>query len=375
MNYIYEHSKWPGLYWDQKKLAIFLCEIKKRQGFLLGKISSFGFDLKNKGNLDVLAENIVKSSQIEGEYLDQQQVRSSIAKKLGIEIAGIKHQPVSRHIDGVVEMMLDATQKYNQPLTKERLFSWHSALFPLLRSGMTKITVGEWRTVESGPMQVVSGAMGREKVHYEAPCASKLDHEIDIFLDWFNNSKGIDPVIKAGVAHFWFVTIHPFEDGNGRIARAIADMCLSRADEMPERFYSMSSQIKDERAQYYLMLEESQGCNLDITKWLEWFVACFDRSIKNADQILNKIIIKANLWRKLDSYSSSINININERQKKIINILTDNFEGKLTSSKYAKINKCSQDTAIRDIKILIEYGVISQSEKSGRSTSYSLNDF
>jgi Fic family protein len=231
---------------------------------------------------------------------------------------------------------------------------------------MVRIAVGKWRPVESGPMQVVSGAMGREKIHYEAPCASKLDHEIDIFLDWFNNSKGIDPVIKAGVAHFWFVTIHPFEDGNGRIARAIADMCLSRADEMPERFYSMSSQIKDERAKYYHMLEESQECNLDITKWLEWFVECFDRSIKNADKILNKIIIKANLWRKLSSYS------INERQKKTLNILTDNFEGKLTSSKYAKLNKCSQDTAIRDIKTLIEYGVISQGEKSGRSTSYSL---
>ncbi|MCW0220355.1 MAG: Fic family protein [Prosthecobacter sp.] len=364
MGYIHELADWPKLTWDAGKLSALLADVRHRQGRLLGRMEGLGFRLRSEAKLSTLTADVVKSSAIEGEKLNAEEVRSSIARRLGLEYGGAA--VAGRDVEGIVEMMLDATQSYAQPLTTERLFGWHSALFPTGRSGMHKITVGAWRPIEAGAMQVVSGPIGRENVHFEAPTADKLDQDMNTFLEWFEASNGVDPVVKAGVAHFWFVTIHPFEDGNGRIGRAIVDLELARADGTAERFYSMSSQIEVERKEYYLQLERGQRNGLDITLWLEWFLGCLGRGITKADEALSGVLQKARLWEKVNQQP------VNERQRKVINRLLDGFEGKLTSSKYAKLAKCSEDTALRDIRTLVERGVLIKNEAGGRSTSYTL---
>lgn len=327
-------------------------------------MEALGFPQREEAILRTLTEDVLKSSEIEGEVLDQAQVRSSIARRLGMDIGALT--PADRHVEGVVEMMIDATQRFDQPLTAERLFAWHAALFPTGRSGMTKIVVGAWRDASSGPMQVVSGPYGRETVHFEAPTAERLDAEMRAFLDWFNTETPGDPVIKAALAHLWFVTIHPFEDGNGRIARAIADMALSRSEGSPRRFYSMSARIQLERKAYYARLEATQKGDLDITAWLEWFLECLDRAIAGADDILATVLAVAGFW---DAHSGQA---FNDRQRLMLGRLLDGFEGKLTSSKWATIAKCSQDTAGRDIDDLLKRGVLTKDVGGGRSTSYSL---
>lgn len=364
MNYIHELPDWPKLHWDDAKLSPLLADVRHRQGRLLGRMEGLGFRLRSEAHLSTLTSDVVKSSAIEGEKLDVEEVRSSIARRLGLEYAGTAIP--SRDVEGIVEMMLDATQHYALPLTAERLHGWHAALFPTGRSSMHRITVGAWRPIEAGDMQVVSGPLGRETVHFVAPSAEKLEDEMKAFLSWFEDRAGVDPVLKAGVAHFWFVTIHPFEDGNGRIGRAIADLALARADGTADRFYSMSTQIEAERKEYYLQLERTQHISLDVTLWLEWFLGCLGRAIDRADGALSTVLHKARLWEKINVEP------VNDRQKKVINRLLDGFEGKLTSSKYAKLAKCSEDTALRDIKTLVERGVLLKNEAGGRSTSYSL---
>ncbi len=362
--YIHQIDLWPEFTWDPGVLASLLAEVRHKQGLLLGRMSGLGFDLRNEANLNVLTADVVKSSAIEGEVLDSHQVRSSIARRLGVDIGGTA--PVRRDIEGIVDMMLDATQNYKDALTKDRLFGWHSALFPTGRSGLHKINVGKWRTTKSGVMQVISGAYGRETIHFEAPHANRLAKEMRVFLSWFNQEVTTDPVIKAAIAHLWFVTIHPFEDGNGRIGRAIADMALARSDNNAQRFYSMSAYIEKERDAYYRCLETTQRGGMDITPWLEWFLICLKRAIESAEDITSHVIYKAKLWDRLNQHP------VQERQRKIINMLIDGFEGKLTTSKYAKIAKCSQDTALRDIRELMEWNVLIQSPEGGRSTSYTL---
>ena len=313
---------------------------------------------------DALTAEVVKSSEIEGEILDVERVRSSIARQLGLDYAGLLLP--DRNVDGVVEMILDATQNYAQPLTAERLFNWHFALFPSGKSGMIPITVGNWRDDRGGPTQVVSGPIGREMVHYEAPAATRLEQEMQMFLDWFNEPSSTDPVLKAGLAHLWFVNIHPFDDGNGRIARAIGDMALARSEDSPQRFYSMSSQIRLERNDYYDVLERTGKGTMDVTGWMVWFVGCLGRAIENAEGNLDAVLAKARFWERI------ADIPINERQRKVINLLLGNFQGNLTSSRWARITKCSQDTAGRDITTLVEHGILARSAEGGRSTSYSL---
>jgi len=337
-----------------------------QQGVLVGRMKEVGFQLREEASLETLTEDVVKTSEIEGEKLDRPRVRSSIARRLGIDIAGLV--PSDRHVEGVVEMMLDATQNYATPLTKERLFGWHASLFPTGRSGLRPIIVGAWRDDHDGPMQVVSGPIGKETTHFTAPPASRLDTEVTAFLDWFNHSREIDPVLKAGVAHLWFVTIHPFEDGNGRIARAVADMAFARAEETNQRFYSMSSQIQRERDAYYEILERTQQATLDISGWLEWFLACFSRAITNAQETLGSVLHKARFW---DTYRGQL---LNERQVKVLNRLLDGFEGKLTTSKWAALAPSSQDTAYRDILDLVDRGILKKDPPGGRSTSYSLTE-
>ena len=366
MGYIYDRKNWPKLTWSQERLAGQLAGVRHRQGRLIGRMEGLGFSLRNEAVLQTLTEDVLKSSEIEGEKLDKDQVRSSIARRLGLDIGGLV--PVDRHVEGVVEMMLDATEHYADPLTEERLFAWHSALFPTGRSGMTKIVVGGWRDDKSDPMQVVSGPIGREKVHYQAPEAKRVPKEMRAFLKWFNGPQSVDPVLTAGLAHLWFVTIHPFEDGNGRIARAIADMALARSENSTQRFYSMSAQIRLERNAYYDMLEKTQKGGLDITPWLEWFLGCLDRAIDGAEHILAGIFRKAHFW---EAHTQKP---FNERQRAVINRLFDGFEGKLTSSKWAKLAKCSQDTALRDIDDLVKRGVLVKEPGGGRSTSYALAD-
>lgn len=363
--YIYQLNNWPNFIWNKDEISHLLASVRYKQGRLLGRMETLGFNLKEEATLQTLTQDVLKSSEIEGEILDADQVRSSIARRLGMEIAGLI--PSDRHIDGVVEMMLDATQRFQSELTIDRIFGWHAALFPTGRSGMYKIVVGNWRNnTKNDPMQVVSGAMGREKIHYQAPESELITIEMKKFVDWFNNKFEIDPVLKAAIAHLWFVTIHPFEDGNGRIARAITDLQLARADNSKQRFYSMSSQIRLERNTYYDILEKTQKGDLDITDWLLWFLSCFDRSLSNTDLTLASVIRKANFWDnpKLKG--------INNRQHFILNKLLDNFEGKLTSSKWAKIAKCSQDTASRDIQDLITRDILIKDDAGGRSTSYLL---
>ena len=362
--YIHQQQAWPQFTWDKLKLVDLLASVRYRQGRLIGHMQALGFSLREEAMLQTLTQEVIKSSEIEGEVLDRDQVRSSLARRLGMDIAG--SVPADRNVEGVVEMMIDATQNFEKTLTPDRLFAWHGALFPTGRSGMHKITVGQWRTGEKGPMQVISGAIGKEKVHYEAPDASKMVDEMARFLAWFNAALDIDPVLKSALAHLWFVTIHPFEDGNGRIARAIADMQLARADESPQRFYSMSSQIRKERNDYYNILEKTQKGNLDITEWLEWFLRCLDRALLATSEILANVMKKAKFWEKHSGTS------LNERQRTMIDRLLNGIEGKMTSSKWAKMVKCSQDTATRDIQDLISKNILEKEQAGGRSTSYTL---
>lgn len=362
--YIHQLLPWPRFRWSDEEIAKELSEVRHRQGLLIGQMKGLGFRLQKEAVLSTLTEEVLKSSEIEGEILDRGQVRSSIARRLGMDVAGLP--PADRHVEGVVEMMLDATQKFSEPLTAERLFGWHSALFPTGHSATRKIGVGRWRDDKDGPMQVVSGPLGREKVHYEAPAAGLLDDEMKAFLDWFNAKEDIDPVIKAALAHLWFVTIHPFDDGNGRIARAIADMALARSEDSAQRFYSMSAQIRVERNAYYDILEATQKSDIDITPWLKWFLACLDRAFDGAEKILAAVLQKAEFWK---THATTA---FNERQRNMVNRLLDGFEGKLTSSKWAKIEKCSPDTALRDINELLEKDILKKDEGGGRSTSYSL---
>ena len=367
MNYIHQQKDWPRFRWNEGRLLPLLAKVRHQQGRLLGQMEGLGFHLRGEANLESLTSEVIGSSAIEGEKLNAEEVRSSIARRLGIAQAGMT--PASRHIEGIVEMMIDATRKFKEALTAERLFSWHAALFPTGRSGMQRISVGAWRSEAVGPMQVVSGAMGRERVYFEAPEAHLLAAEIALFLEWFEGAKAIDPVLKAGIAHFWFVTIHPFEDGNGRIARAIADMALARADGVADRFYSMSAQIERERKQYYDSLESSQRSDMDITLWLVWFLGCLQRALEQAQENLQSILNKARIWERIHQDGP-----VNERQHAVINRLLDGFEGKLSTSKYAKLAKCSQDTALRDINELIVRRILAREAGGGRSTGYCFTD-
>jgi Fic family protein len=362
--YIHTLRGWPKFNWDKERVAARLAAVRHRQGRLLGRMEGLSFALRAEANLNSLTEEVVKSSEIEGDRLDRAQVRSSIARRLGMDIGALA--PVDRHIDGVVEMILDATEKYDAPLTARRLFRWQAALFPTGSSGMTKITVGAWRKDKTGPMQVVSGSPGRERIHFEAPAAARLENEMRAFLAWFNGRDAIDPVLRAGIAHLWFVTIHPFDDGNGRIARAIADMALARSESIAQRFYSMSSQIRQERKAYYDILEATQKGDLDITDWLDWFLGWLDRAFAGAETILAAVFKKTRFW------DTNAGASLNDRQRMMLNRLLDGFEGRLTTSKWATLVKCSQDTALRDIDDLIERGILVKSPTGGRSTSYAL---
>ncbi len=362
--YIHEQSDWPHLHWRIEDLADQLADIRHRQGRLLGQMAHLGFSPRQEAMIATLTEEVVKTSEIEGEILDAELVRSSVARRLGLDVGGLEHNDCN--VEGAVDMMLDATERYDRPLTVERLCRWQAALFPTGRSGMQHIAVGEWRQDATGPMQVVSGPIGRKRVHFEAPAAARIDGEIRSFLDWFNSGANTDPVIKAGLAHLWFVTIHPFEDGNGRVARAIAEMALARADGAVQRFYSVSSQIRKKRRDYYNTLEQTQRGSTDATRWLAWFLHCVGAAIDSAEMTIAAVTTKDRFLRSIAE------ITINDRQRRMINQLLDGFDGKLTTVKWAKITKCSHDTALRDINELITNGVLLRSEAGGRSTSYDL---
>lgn len=362
--YLWEQTDWPTLTWDEASLARSLAHVSKEQGRLLGKMETLGFELRSEAHLRTLTEDVVKSSEIEGEKLKRDQVRSSIARRLGLDIGGLV--PADRNVEGVVEMMLDATSNYAYTLTEDRLFAWHASLFPTGRSGMDKVRVGDWRDDGSGPMQVISGPVGREKIHYEAPPADRVADEMAKFLRWFEQPGDIDPLLIAGLAHLWFVTIHPFDDGNGRIARAISDMALARSEKTGQRFYSMSAQILREHKGYYDTLEWTQKGELDVTRWQDWFLNCLLGAIEGAQETLAAVLDKGRFWERFAKEP------LNERQIKILNRLLDGFEGNLTTSKWAKIAKCSQDTAYRDILNLIDRGALKKDAGGGRSTSYSL---
>lgn len=365
MKYIHERPEWPCFRLDETKLLPLVAEVRHRQGRLIGKMAALGFQQRAEASLTNLAAEIIKSNAIEGNFLDVDEVRSSIARRLGMDAGGVAH--ASRDVEGMVEMMLDATRGFASALTRERLFGWHACLFPSGRSGMRKIGVGRWRTMESGPMQVVSGPIGKERVHFEAPSAERLPGEMAAFLDWFRGA-GEEPVIRAGIAHFWFVTIHPFEDGNGRMARAIAEMALAQADGFPERYYNMSSRIEAERRDYYAVLERCQKGGLDITAWLEWFLGCLGRALEDAENSIASALRRAGFRDRLRQHE------LNARQSKVIDLLIEGFSGKLTSSKYAKIAKCSADTALRDIKQLLDSGLLDKDGAGGRSTGYLLKE-
>ena len=362
--YIYELPDWPHFHWNAERLADLLADTRHRQGRLLGRMEGLGFALRTEASLETLTADVVKTSEIEGEKLDAEQVRSSIARRLGIDIGGLK--PIDRHVEGIVEVILDATGHYNAPLTAERLFSWHAAMFPTGRSGMHRIAVGNWRDDRTGPMQVVSGPLGKEHVHFVAPGAERLPDEMQAFLEWLNAVSETDLVLKAGAAHLWFVTLHPFDDGNGRIARAIADMLLARSEASPQRFYSMSWQIRQERSAYYRILEKTQAGGLDVTLWMEWFLGCLGRAITGAQSVVETVMRKARFWERAQQLS------LNERQRLVLNRLLDGFEGRLTTSKYAALTKCSQDTALRDLLSLVGERLLVRGPEGGRSTSYSL---
>ena len=363
MRYIYQNTDWHSFRWCGDKIQNLLLEIKKSQGYLLGKMDSLGFDVKNNALLQILTENIIKSSEIEGQILDKHLVRSSVARRLGIDIGG--ETPVSRDIEGVVEMMLDATQNYSSQMTKERLIGWHAALFPTGYSGIYKINVGGYRTDELGPMQVISGYTGNEKVHYEAPKAGLLEGEMNELINYINTEKETDFLIQAGIVHLWFVILHPFDDGNGRIARALTDMILARSDDSKFRFYSMSSQIQKNRKSYYEILEKTQKGSMDITNWLVWFLENLLIAIQSSGEITDKVLQKAEFWQK------NSNVVFNERQIKVLNRFMDNFEGNLTTTKWAKMCNCSQDTATLDINDLIDKKILKKTGK-GRATHYLL---
>jgi Fic family protein len=365
--YIHERADWPRFTWDSKGLAPLLSDVRLLQGVLLGKMRSYGFASQWNATLKVLTEETIKSSAIEGVVLNPENVRSSIAKKLGLDVGGLKEHK-DRSVDGVVEMMLDATQRFNDPLTKERLFDWHAHLFPGVRTTADKFRVGAWRDDSQVPMQVVSGPIGRPKVHFVAPAADRLEKEMGRFLQWFDSNEQEDPLLKAAIAHLWFVTIHPFEDGNGRIGRAIAEMCLARSDGSAQRFYSMSSQILEERKNYYEVLEKTQSGPLDISEWLTWFLECLDRAIEQSNRITSSALEKESFWLKLKEK----NVSLNPRQKKVLNKMFSGFEGRLTREKWMKLTKASSRTALRDIEELIDLGVIEREEAGGRSTSYRL---
>jgi Fic family protein len=365
--YIHQLTNWPQFIWSGEQITPLVTEVRTRQSRLLGRMDSLGFHLQTEASLQTLTLDVLKSSEIEGEQLDADQVRSSIARRLGIDVAGLI--PSDRNVEGIVEMMLDATQQFQQSLSANRLFGWHAALFPTGRSGMHPIKVGAWRDhTTDDPMQVVSGASGRETVHFQAPDADRLEREMKQFLEWFNHDSTNDPVLKAALAHLWFVTIHPFDDGNGRIARAIADLQLARADGSSQRFYSMSAQIRKERKEYYHILETTQKGSLDITSWLRWFLECLNRSILATDETLSVVLHKARFWEKYNATQ------LNQRQRMMLNKFLDGFEGKLNSSKWAKITKTSTDTALRDILDLLQKKILVKEVGGGRSTSYTLKE-
>lgn len=364
-SFIYHQKGWPDFYWDNSEILNKLAVVRNLQGKIVGKMEALGFDLRNEASLETLTMDVIKSTEIEGEILNPDQVRSSIARRLGMDISGLI--PSDRNVDGVVDMMIDAILNSDKELTKERLLDWHHSLFPSGRSGMYKILAGVWRDDSTGPMQVVSGPLGKEKIHYQAPDAKYIDSEMIRFLEWFNTEEKLDIVLKSGLAHLWFLTIHPFEDGNGRIARAITDMLLARADGVKQRFYSMSSQIRIERKEYYIILEKTQKGSLDITEWLKWFLNCLHNAIQASDQILTKVLNKHNFWNQ---YATQV---LNDRQVLMLNKILDGFEGKVTTSKWAKITKSSNDTALRDIQDLLNKQILVKEQAGGRSTSYLIN--
>ncbi|MBP9195780.1 MAG: Fic family protein [Saprospiraceae bacterium] len=364
MTYLYQREEWPNFRWRDDKIINLLAEVRNLQGRILGRMEALGFELRQEATLETITHDVLKTSEIEGEFLNQAQVRSSIARKIGIELAGAV--PSDRHVDGIVEMMLDATQHCYDPISKERLFGWHAALFPTGRSGLYKIRVANWRLDDAGPMQVVSGTLGKEKIHFQAPDAIFVENEMAQFIEWFNSKIELDGILKAAVAHLWFITIHPFADGNGRITRALTDLLLARADNSKQRFYSMSSQIRAERNQYYEILELTQKGQIDITPWVLWFLNCLKNAIHSTDTVLDKVLYKAEFWKKFNG------VTMNERQLHMIHKILDHFEGKLTSDKWAKLCKCSKDTAIRDINDLIEKNLLCKEDAGGRSTHYVL---
>lgn len=363
--YIGQGPEWPNWRYDLAILAAPLAAASRAQGLLLGRLSDVGLDLRAQASLSTLTEDVVKTSEIEGERLNVESVRSSIARRLGVDIGALA--PADRHAEGVVEMVLDATSNYEAPISRQRLFGWHAALFPTGYSGLAKITVGGWRDDAGGPMQVVSGPLHRRRVNFEAPPAARLEKETGRFLDWVNAESGEPPLVKAGLAHLWFVTLHPFDDGNGRIARAVGDLLLARADGTPQRFYSLSAQIQREREAYYDILERTQKGTLDVTAWLAWFLDALHRAVDQAHQTLDAVLAKVRFWQRFAGTP------MNERQLKLLNRLLDGFEGKLTTSKWAMIAKCSPDTALRDINELLSHGVLRKTAAGGRSTNYELN--
>lgn len=364
--YIWQASDWPNWRYDLASLAKPLADVSRAQGLLLGRLADVGMALRDQASLAALTEDVIKTSEIENERLDAASVRSSIARRLGVDIGALA--PLDRHVEGVVEMVLDATTRSDAALTKERLFGWHAALFPTSYSGLSKIRVGTFRDDASGPMQVVSGPIGRQQIHFEAPPADQLDAEVTRFIEWANARTPDHPLLKAGLGHLWFVTLHPFDDGNGRIARAIGDLLLARADGSPQRFYSLSAQIQRERRDYYDILEHTQKGSLDVTPWLAWFLDNLATAVNDAQHTLDVVLVKTRFWQRWATTP------LNERQVKLLNRLLDGFEGKLNSSKWAAIAKCSPDTALRDINDLLARGVLRKSTAGGRSTSYELND-
>ena len=364
--YIWQNKEWPRFIWDNKELMLQIGKVRNIQGRLLGKMNVIGFPLEDESVIKIMTAEALKTSEIEGERLNLAQVRSSVARHLGLEISDMI--PSDRNTDGIVEMLVDSSQNYAEPMTEKRLFEWHSSLFSAKPSWM-KITVGNWRTDERGPMQVVSGPIGKETVHYQAPDAAEIPREMKMFLTWINEDCETEPVLKAGIAHLWFLTIHPFEDGNGRIARALTDMILARSEESPMRFYSMSAQIQSERENYYRIIEKTQKGTLDITEWLKWFLNSLEQAILSTEEMLKNIFKKAEFWKRHEG------VLLNERQRYMINKLTEDFEGKLKTSKWAKMTKCSQDTALRDITDLLEKGILKKENAGGRSTNYELADF
>jgi Fic family protein len=366
--YIWQASDWPSWRYDLAALAQSLAHVSRAQGLLMGRLADIGMVLRDQASLSVLTEDVIKTSEIEGEQLNVESVRSSIARRLGVDIGALA--PVDRHVESVVQMVLDATANCNAAVSRDRLFGWHAALFPTGYSGLARINVGGWRNDATGPMQVVSGPLGRQRVHFEAPPADRLQSETDRFINWANSASNEPPLIKAGLAHLWFVTLHPFDDGNGRIARAVGDLFLARADGSPQRFYSLSAQIQRERKAYYDILERTQKQSLDVTEWLTWFLETLHRAVDQAQHTLDAVLAKTRFWQRWAAPGSAP---LNERQVKLINRLLAGFEGKLTSSKWAAIAKCSPDTALRDITDLLVRGVLRKTAAGGRSTSYELN--